>query len=75
MKETPVVTVENNLVYITTKRLASTPELENALWLRQNHAGLIASAFHGGHAEGFHIAISDVTTEQIEAALKEKNNV
>lgn len=55
------------LIHIT---VASPEQLENAIWLRENKAGLIASALHGGQAKGFHIAISDIPTTDIRTILE-----
>src|SRR5687767_11722758 len=54
----------------TRSRPYTLAELENALWLRETPSGLLASAFHGGHAEGFDLAISKVTTGEIRAAVE-----
>jgi hypothetical protein len=58
---------------------ATLEELENAIWLREHPVRLLASAFHGGHADGFLIAAEeDITTEIIQKAIDEmkgENNV
>lgn len=65
----PIATLKDGKIVLTTSKPATERELENAIWLRQNRAGLMASALHGGKADGFHIAISDIKTEDIQAAL------
>ncbi len=43
-------------------------QLKNALWLRRTPSAMLASAFHGGQAVGFDLAMSDVKTSEIEQA-------
>ncbi len=73
-KETSVHLKEDGEIIITetetTTWEAAIDELENAVWLRETPAGLIASALHGGRAKGFHIAISDISTANIRTALE-----
>jgi hypothetical protein len=48
---------------------APADELWNAIWLREHPATIIASAMHGGHAKGYALAVSHVSTDAIRARL------
>lgn len=66
MEEKISAEIINNKIYIVTKEEATLDQIENAINLRENRAMLIASALHGGHAIGFHVAISNITNDKLQ---------
>ena len=68
MKEVEIENRDGTPILIT-RRTFRIPELENAAWLRNNPSGLLAAVLGGGTPPGLALALSDLTTAEIEAAL------